>query len=415
MSLMMNDHGNQYLEAIFGIDETARNEPAEDFAERMETAYPTEREFEGLLRRKLQRRSLPRAQAVSLETLSERLQDFLEANIEGDFKVSRQRWLSGGASKIQMAFTLDWEDAGKRTTTDMVIRMEPQESLNATSRRRELELIKGFSGTVPVPRAFWVDDEGQWFPEPALVYEFSEGVTVPSDVEGRATGVGSKFTPELRETLGRQFVEHLAAIHTLDPSSVDLPSFDHPEAGTTQSAVAQLNRARRVWEEDRGQELPILEVAANWLERNAPILDQVSIIHGDYRTGNFLFDEASGEINVWLDWERGHLGDRHRDLAWITLPQFGNYDADGTFLVSGLVPLDEFYRQYTEVSGLSVDEKRLRYYRVLNSYQLVVSSLGSAYRVVRLGRSHQDVLLAWLEGVVYLIADEIRIALLEEN
>ncbi|KXX59567.1 phosphotransferase [Rhodococcus sp. LB1] len=411
----MKDHGSRHLEAIFGIDDAFRDQPADDFAGRMETAYPTEREFEELLRRKLRRRALPRAQAVSLENLSECLQNFLEAHVEGDFTVSRQRWLSGGASKIQMAFTLEWEDEGTRTTTEMVIRMEPQESLNATSRKRELELINAFAGTVPVPRAFWVDDEGRWFPEPALVYEFSAGVTVPSNVEGRATGVGSKFTPELRASLGRQFVEHLAAIHTFDASSADLPSFDHPETGTTQSALAQLNRARRVWEEDRGEEFPILEVAANWLERNAPILDRVSVIHGDYRTGNFLFDEPTGRINVWLDWERGHLGDRHRDLAWITLLQFGNYDADGTFLVSGLIPLDEFYRQYTEVSGLNVDQKRLRYYRVLNSYQLVVSTLGSAYRVVRLGRSHQDVLLAWLEGAAYLIADEMRTALLEEN
>lgn len=56
---------------------------------------------------------------------------------------------------------------------------------------------------------------------------------------------------------------------------------------------------------------------------------------------------------------------------------------------------------------------RLRYYRILNGYQLVASTLGTAYRVARLGRSHQDVLLTWIEGVVYQLANELKNQILE--
>jgi aminoglycoside phosphotransferase (APT) family kinase protein len=289
--------------------------------------------------------------------------------------------------------------------------MEPQEGLNATSRRREFQLLAALAGTVPVPRVLWVDHAGECFPEPALIYAFSDGATKPRAVEGRATGVGNPFYPELRRALAPQFVEHLARIHTLDPASADLSAFDVPEVGTTQSAEWQLNRARRVWEEDRAEDLPVLEVAASWLERHMPALDRVSVLHGDYRSGNFLFDEDSGRITAWLDVERGYLGDRHRDLAWITMPHFGNQDEDGRLLVSGLIPLDEFYAAYEAASGLTVDAQKLRYYQIFNGYQLVASSLGTAQRVVRLGRSHQDVLLSWLEGVVYSILDELRTAI----
>jgi aminoglycoside phosphotransferase (APT) family kinase protein len=41
-------------------------------------------------------------------------------------------------------------------------------------------------------------------------------------------------------------------------------------------------------------------------------------VHGDYRSGNFLLDEGSGRITATLDWESGHLGDRHADLAYCT-------------------------------------------------------------------------------------------------
>ena len=62
--------------------------------------------------------------------------------------------------------------------------------------------------------------------------------------------------------------------------------------------------------------------AANWLERNLPALDRASVVHGDYRAGNFLFDEASGRITAILDWELVHLGDPLEDLGWICMRSF---------------------------------------------------------------------------------------------
>lgn len=411
------DPGKFYLNEVLSLDDTLRDDPTAEFTDRMHQRYPTEREFDRMLTRKLQNRSQPRRPNSTLDELAARLQSFLDAHVDGEFTARDHRWLSGGASKIQLAFELEWDDPEVgHTKTQMVLRMEPQESLNATSRRRELQLLNALAGTIPVPRAYWVDNEAQWFPEPTLVYAFATGITKPRGVSGQPTGVGNPFPPDLGRSLGHQFVEHLAAIHTFDASRADFSAFDVPSVGTDESAIWQLNRARRVWEEDRGEDLPLLEVAANWLERHAPPLDVVSVLHGDYRAGNFLFDQDSADITAWLDWERGYLGDRHRDLAWITLPQFGNYTADGTtLLVSGLIPVHDFYAEYERASGLSIDPVRLRYYRIMNAYQLVASTLGSAYRVVRLGKSHQDILLAWLEGVVYSLADDLRLAILEDN
>ena len=414
------DPGLRHLADVLDVGHALRDRPDEGFIARMRSRFPTEREFDQMLTRKARQRSLPRRTATTLKDFAACLDAFLRDHVEGQFEVSRLRWMSGGGSKIQLAFALNWDDpeAG-RTNTDMVIRMEPQESLNATSRLRESQLLRAFAGTLPVPRVYWVDDEGRWFPEPSLIYAFAHGVTKPSAIEGKAGGVASDFGPRLRPLLGAQFVDHLATMHSFDFGDAELGAFDVPKLGSTESALWQLNRARRVWEEDRGEELPLLEIAANWLERNLPTLDRVSVLHGDYRAGNFLFDEPTGKITAWLDWERGYLGDRHRDLAWITIPQFGHYtdDADNgtTYLVSGLVPLAEFYARYEAKSGLKVDPVKLRYYRIMNNYQLVASTLGTAYRVARLGRSHQDVLLTWIEGVVYSVADDLRVALMEET
>ena len=411
------DPGIRHLADVLDVGHALRDAPDEGFIARMRSRFPTEREFDKMLTRKARQRRVPRRTATTLKDFALCLDAFLRDHVQGRFEVSRLRWMSGGGSKIQLAFALDWNDpeAG-HTSTDMVIRMEPQESLNATSRLRESQLLRAFADTLPVPRVYWVDDEGRYFPEPSLIYAFAHGVSKPTAIEGRVGGVASDFGSRLRPLLGPQFVDHLAAIHSFDFGHSDFSAFDVPKIGSTESALWQLNRARRVWEEDRGEELPLLEIASNWLERNLPTLDRVSVLHGDYRSGNFLFDEPSGQITAWLDWERGYLGDRHRDLAWITIPQFGHYAEDGTtYLVSGLVPLKEFYARYEAASGLKVDMAKLRYYRILNNYQLVATTLGTAYRVARLGRSHQDVLLTWIEGVVYSVADDLRVALMEET
>lgn len=388
-----------------------RDRPSAEFIEDLRRRFPTERETDALLVRKMQRRSGPPYRHPPLAELVLRLRAMLsEVLKDSPFDVSEPSWLTGGASKVQIAFLLRWTDSeGARREDRLVLRMDPSEASNTTSRVREAELLRAFAGTLPVPRVFWVDSEARWFPEPAIVYGFVAGVARPRHARaGSVVGLGTNFGPALREKLAPQFLRHLALIHNFDADRLQSTSMDRPSDGTTECARWQLNRARRVWEEDRGEDFPLMDVAANWLERNLPVLDRTSVVHGDYRSGNFLFDEDSGAITAWLDWERGHLGDRHRDLAWMTQREKGHYGDDGkTYFVCGLIPIEEFYERYEQESGLKVDEQRLRFYRVLNCFQVITTVSATAYRVAKLGKSHQDILLARLKGIAPASAHEL--------
>ena len=389
-----------------------RDAPSEQFIREMRERYPVEPEIDRLLTRRMQRRGGPPYRPVTLPEMVDCVERMLGEQIDGPFQISDARWLAGGASKIQMRFTLDWRDPelGQRAATDLVVRMEPTESLNASSRRREFEVVRAMAGTVPVPQAHWVDADAEWFPEPALIYAFAHGVTKPSGSQsGAVTGIGTNFGPQLRGRLAGQFARHLGQIHAFDHGSAALHAFARPALGTTQTAQWQLHRARRVWEEDRGEEMALMDVAAGWLARNLPVLDRSSVLHGDYRSGNFLFDESTGQITSWLDWERAYIGDRHSDLAWASSRALGHLAQDGeTFLVCGLMPLEEFFAVYEQTSGLPVDPDRLRFYGILNRYQQVETVLGTSYRVARLGKSHQGIVLTRLEGAAYVLAEELR-------
>jgi aminoglycoside phosphotransferase (APT) family kinase protein len=387
------------------VQDAQRDAPEPAFDAAMRQWYPTEREMEAILARKLARRSRPVPPAVTLDDMTRWLQAFLQSRLDGAFEIADQRWFAGGASKIQMGFTLEARMDGDAAPVRrrMVVRMEPAESLNSTSRAREFQLLRACESHLPVPHAHWVDDRADHFPEPALIYDFADGVTKPSrTASGALSGIGTQFDAGLRAQLGPQFVRYLAKLHTIPVDGPGFEAFDIPEVGTTQSAAWQLNRARRVWDEDRRGDLALVEAAADWLEERLPVLDRVSIVHGDYRSGNFLFDEASARITSLLDWERGYLGDRHRDLAWATNRVFGCLAEDGrTFLASGLVPLEPFLADYQRASGLSVDPDRLRWYTLFNAYQVAVAAIGSSHRVVKLGKSHQDILLVSTEAVGY--------------
>lgn len=376
--------------------------PTPGFIETLRQRFPTEPEIDALLVRKMQRREGPPYKRLSLGDLRACMERMLASMGITDYTLTNLRWFTGGVSKIQLGFDLRWRgDNGGERFERMVVRLDPNEGSNTTSRLREYELLAAFQGVVPVPRPFWLDRDGTWFPEPALIYEFVPGVSKPSTATtGQVTGMGTNFGPALRAKLADQFMDQLARIHTFDYRAHVFESMSTPSLGTTQNAEWQLNRAIRIWEEDRCEDLPLMDVAAAWLRSNLPKLDTISVVHGDFRSGNFLFDEATGQITGWLDWERGHLGDRHRDLAWTTHPSFGHFSEDGrTYYICGLVPREEFYDRYSEKSGLAVDEERLEYFRILNCFQIIASVAATATRVASLGKSHQDVLLTRVRGM----------------
>lgn len=206
----------------------------------------------------------------------------------------------------------------------------------------------------------------------------------------------------------------LGTFHTADIGALNLEHFEVPAVGSNAGILKQVNMWSRIWAEDRGEEEPLIHVAANWLEDNAPALDHVSIIHGDCRSGNFLISETDGHITAWLDWELAVLGDRHQDLTWATSLAYSHMAEDGkTLLVNGMLPIDEFYAAYERTTGLSVDPARIRYFRVYNAWVAAIVCLATAYRAAKGGKSHQDIVLTWLNGIGGLLMEQLRQNLLE--
>lgn len=388
-----------------------RQEPTPAFIEALRARFPTEREIDRVLTRKMRQRAGAPHVPVTLDQIVGCIEKLLAAKLDGPFAVRDPRWMTGGSSKLQIAFDLDRGG----DVIPLVLRMSPAESIVESSRRREFEMIRALADVIPVPACYWEDEDAAIFPYPALIFGRVEGVAKPSsDSSQQVTGLGINYGPRLRPAVTDAFMSGLAKFHTADVARMDLPSFELPRVGTNEGILKQVAMWRRIWAEDRGEDEPLFALTANWLEDNAPVLDHASIIHGDCRSGNFLIDEADGRITAWLDWELTVIGDRHQDLTWATSLAYAHVAEDGkTLLVNGMLPLDAFYAAYEKATGLSVDPARIRYFRVYNAWVAAIVCIATGYRAAKGGKSHQDIVLTWLNGIGGMLMAQLRHALIE--
>ena len=386
-----------------------RQNPTPEFIAAVRRKYHVERTVDTALTRKMNLRCGPRYAPANSAEFEVRLTAFLGTQLDRPFTIKNLRPLGGGASKEQFVFDLDyWIDGDHRESEKMIARRSPYESAVETNPQREFQSVKALDGLIPVPKAYWIDEDGTHFGRPTQIYSFVGGVQKPSGGSGNVSGIGTYFPAHLRPGLSADFVDILAEFHRHAPDAAALPAFDMPRVGTNEGALRTVNWWARVWEEDRLEDVPLMAVAENWLRAKAPTLDRVSIIHGDYRSGNFLFDEAQCRITAILDWELSYLGDRHADLAWAMFDSFATDGEQGERLMSGLLPKDAFIARYEAASGLPVDPARLAYFNILELWKGVVLTAASSARVANGLKTHQNILLAWSANLSFPLLESLR-------
>jgi aminoglycoside phosphotransferase (APT) family kinase protein len=159
--------------------------------------------------------------------------------------------------------------------------------------------------------------------------------------------------PAAQVKVATQFMEQLAALHRIDPRSLDLP-----ELGGVQSIGEHVCQEIEIWDgQYRAQSdpEPLLALALAWLRRHLPPDGDwpVVLVQGDTGPGNFIF--RGDELAAITDWELAHFGDLHDDLGWICVR-----DVQERF-----THLPDRLRDYERASGRRIDRDRLRYFRVL--------------------------------------------------
>ena len=391
--------------------QASRTNPSATWIADMRSRYPVEKVIDEMFTRKLHKRKETTGQNMDFTRLHNPLVEFLKNETgQTDIEVLDLQRLSGGASKEQFTFDLVWQGStGARETRKLMVRMDPKESIVETHRLRECQVLKAAWGEVPVPEVLWIDPEGEQLGQPALIATFIEGTVQPAQPEEgeKMSGVGMYFNPKLRAALGDQFVKILTDIHAIDWRKKDLTTLDVPEPNSKTAVQTALGLWERAWNEDTLCAHPVMERGALWLNENMPVVETPVLVHGDYRSGNFMYSDDL-TINAIFDWELAYLGDYHDDLAWASLTIFGGPDEEGKLLASSLMSTEEFLAKYEQYSGNQVDPTRLFYYQVLSFYKISVIAAATSIRAAYSRKTHLDAMMNFAGGIGYLGISELN-------
>jgi aminoglycoside phosphotransferase (APT) family kinase protein len=317
--------------------------------------------------------------------LAERFAAYAAGKLPGarGVRVSGLDRIPGGASRETYRLVLHYEQDGDTVERRLILRRDPPGSLIDTERRLEFAAYAAFYGTaVPVPEAIWLEED------PAhLDYAFCVMQEL-SGLEAAPTLLAAPPYAQHREKIGAQKWRILGEISKADPKALGLVGTMR-DVAPAECWQRELGYWEGVIDEDELEPQPVMRAVIRWLRRNPPPPAQkISVVHGDYRTGNFLYD-TSGEIHAILDWEMAHLGDPLEDLAWGLNPVW-QWTRDGR--AGGLLPRADAIRAWEVSSGLVADPAALHWWELFSCVKGQGIWVSSA-REYQLGKN-QDPILA---------------------
>ena len=309
--------------------------------------------------------------------LAPRVAAYLAGKLPGasDVAVEAMERISGGASRETYRFVARWTEGGQARQRRLILRRDPPASLIDTERRIEFAAYRAFLGSaVPVPEMLFLEEDGAALDHPFFIAAEIAGFQASPQMLFDAADAGV-----LRRVAERKWTI-LGEIAKADPAALGLTGVMEVPA-LDACWRRELDHWEAVFDRDEAEPLPIARAAIRWLRANPPPPAQkLSVVHGDYRTGNFLYD-AAGEIHGVLDWEMAHLGDPLEDLAWGFNPvwQFGRGVA------GGLVPQAEAVAIWRRASGLAADPVALHWWTLFNCVKGQAIWVGSAAAFIKGG------------------------------
>jgi aminoglycoside phosphotransferase (APT) family kinase protein len=300
-------------------------------------------------------------------------------------------WLEANVEGFAGPFELTKFPSGQSNPTyriralsgDYVMRRKPFGQLlpSAHAVDREYRLLSGLHPVgFPVPEPLALCDDPEVIGAIFYIMEMAKG-------RPYADGALPDFDAPTRRRMYEQLVDTLADLHNIDPITADLADFGR----TGNYFERQVMRWTRQYRDSETDYLPEMERLIAFLPETLPQQSRTSVVHGDYRIDNVVFD-GDGTLTAVLDWELATLGDPLADFSYLAMQWM--MPADGTAGLAGLdlkalgIPtLEEIIERYSERSGVPV-AGQLDWYFAYNLFRLAGIVQGIKKRVIDGTASH---------------------------
>ena len=283
--------------------------------------------------------------------------------------------IAGGRSNLTYRL-----DAGEH---QWVLRRPPLGHVLATAHDmgREVTVLRALAGTaVPVPEVVATCTDRDVIGAPFYVMQRVDGLILRSRVEA------SRCVGAERRLIADQMMDTLARLHDVDPSSVGLEAFGHPESFLGR----QVKRWGQQLERSRSRHVAGIDTLRVRLAGSVPH-DPASrgrggVVHGDYRLDNLVLDPETFAVAAVLDWEMSTLGDPLADVGlllayWDGLGSLPNPIADGVGPRAGFPAGEALVARYASARGLDdADLRALPWCTAFGYFKIAVILEGIHFR-----------------------------------
>ncbi len=268
-----------------------------------------------------------------------------------------------------------------------VLRRPPAGHLLPTAHdmTREYRVLSALADTdVPVARPLALCTDTSVIGAPFYVMERRRGFIIREEVPPE---LGAD--PERRRGVGLALIDTLAKLHAVDWRAVGLgDGFGRPHGYLER----QLKRWHDQWGRSKTRKIPEIDRLEGWLGEHVPQSPPATIVHGDFRLENCMFDPATLQVVAVFDWEMSTIGDPLADLGYALAywpsdddPQVRREVVPAVSALPGFPSRAELVARYETLTGREMTA--IRFYQAFSLYKLAIIAEG-IYRRVSDGQIH---------------------------
>ena len=123
------------------------------------------------------------------------------------------------------------------------------------------------------------------------------------------------LTPAERGEIYAAEIATLAQLHNYEPEKIGLGDYGKPG----NYFARQVERWTKQYRASETGTVESMEKLMQYLPRTVPQQERVSVVHGDYRVDNMIFDATQPKVKAVLDWELSTLGDPLADFSYFLM------------------------------------------------------------------------------------------------
>lgn len=227
-----------------------------------------------------------------------------------------------------------------------VLRRKPPGKLlkSAHAVDREYKVLTSLQNTeVPTPKTIHLCEDESVIGTIFYIMEFCDGNIFWDPF-------ASEIDKERRSLVFDQLNQGISLLHIQDIKTLELEDF-----GKTGNYIErQVSRWTKQYFDSETEKIDSMHKLIEWLPKRIPKQKYVSIVHGDYRLDNVVFDNNDNNIAI-LDWELSTIGDPLADFGYhCLLWHIGKIDND---VAKGLgIPNeDEYLKKYLSRTKMQLD------------------------------------------------------------